>query len=238
MLIHIILSIIKWLFILIAGLIALILILMCFQSKIEISYTNDVLFLSLKYLFLKLKILPGTDKNKSPNKNASKSKKRKTEERKTAEKVSEPVEQGNDSEKHEHKDKENSSKNLSDIFQLIRSFIDPGTWAIRYLLSKILIDDIVIVFDVTGEDPCKIGMKTGEAWAAIGNMTGFLNRVFPGNVTFSELRVNPCFGETRPEGKRFGCTISTRLIIMIVLAFGFLFRWLKERHRIAKENEA
>lgn len=158
--------------------------------KIGIEYRNSKMKITIKCLFVKIKIDDSTFKNgkksKAPNTNGGK-----TENPGVIEKI-----------KNLKKGYDNMKDVLGDVLALLK---DKAEFSGIYIRVKYGTGDAAIT-----------GMVYGAIWTFVGNVYGFLCRYF--RIRFPELELEPVFGEKVFEIEAEGI-ITTRLVHIITAAF-------------------
>jgi hypothetical protein len=246
------LDIIKWLFTAVGWLLLLILFLLIFPVRADILLEDAVFHLDIRYLFLKLNILPAKE-NKDKKKEEEEEKQEEQEEKEEAggEAASTAGEEQEHGEKTETTDQEplpelgdpgkddaeeykterkvkSVSDTISKIVTIIRRIEQPAYWTVRMLLRAVHIKDFSVVVCVTGEDPASVGFRSGLQWSFIGSFMSLINRLFAKHVSYGEVTVLPCFNMVEERKEKLRCSISTQPIIVLLIALGFGLGYLIE----------
>ncbi len=233
------------------------LILLIFPVRLDLLLQDSVLTADLRYIFLKFRLSPSEKgKKEDPSESVQKDVAEDVErdeaavQEPQAENPEEPKENsgaedrtaedepktGNggtedptDEDEDEDTDKKESlGDTIRKIIRFAEPLLKPGYWLLRKLFGAIHVDNVSVVVSVTGSDPASIGFRSGLWWALLGDLMHLLALLFGKNVTYSEVTVLPCFGETKPVKEKIGCSVSACPLIIILLALGFGLGYLFE----------
>ena len=231
------LDIFRWIFTVVGWLLLLILFLMFFPVRADILLEDAVLYIDLKYLFFRIKVLPSKKKKKeaeyvSDNESAAESlpeeeqyidnKDQKEQDKEKREKTAAAYE----------REEKSVGDTITRIVSLIRKIMQPAYWLVRMLLKTVHIEDVSVIVCVTGEDPASVGFRSGLQWSFIGSFMTLLNQLFGKNVTYNDVTVLPCFNGVSEKKEKLSFSISAQPIIILMItlgaALGYVFELIKD----------
>lgn len=216
------------------------LVLLLFPVKLEVLLQDSVLTADLSYAFLKFRLSPKKGGHSPEVKEDDSGGTEKDEDLLSP--VTDSVTGVNDSdsvppsqktgdkskEKSKEKEKGSVSETVGKIMRIAGPLLRPGYWLLRMILKAVHVRDVTAVVSVTGSDPASIGFRSGIYWALIGDLMKDLGLLFGKNVTYKEVTVFPCFGDTEPIKEKIGCTVIVCPLIIILLVIGFGLGYLFE----------
>lgn len=123
---------------------------------VSVIYNEDGPLVRVIAGFIRLKVFPLKKKEKKPKKEK---KKTKTKKKATPKKKKEPGKKGG---------------SITDFLPLLKIAVD----FLDGFRRKLRVNRLELKLILAGGDPCDLGMSYGKAWAALGNITPYLDRVF------------------------------------------------------------
>lgn len=200
-----------------AGALALALIALLIPAVLEISYRHKELNITLRYLFLRFRLI----KNET------------VELKDDAPEIE--IKTENTEEKHKKK------KVKLDI-GLILELLKPGGRAVWYITRRLRIYHICIRAVARGEDCAAVGMNAGRYWAVIGLLSGAINGVWP-RAQYTELTVLPDFANQSALEEKYSCKIAALPIIIIIAGLGFVLKYSnitneREKKKMTRQAQA
>lgn len=172
------------------------LLLLCIPLRVVFSYREEETFLSLRWLFLKKRLLPEQEKAEEPQKETSgraEKKKKRKEEKKT-------------SLSFDKFDKE-------ELLSLAKDVLPRCIRPVRTLLRRTTIADFRLTGVIAAGDAAETAILFGKMNAAVYSAVAMLGRVF--TLRPEEICLYPDF---TGESSRFDCSGEVRLIPLAALA--------------------
>lgn len=172
--------------------IAVIFLLLLIPVNLYVEYDGENTSLRMRYTFIKIKILPPSEKKeKAPKKSADKKKKSKTDKEQTEKQKEEKKEEGKLSSIFK-------AKGIIGIAEIIGEIIFLAKGFLRDTLSHVIIRSLIVRVNVSTDDAYDTAMKFGYAcdavYPAIGAASAFFTfRIIP------EIEINADFdsGKTK-----------------------------------------
>ena len=161
------------------GVILFLLFLLMMHVTLVIKLDSTKAFLSIRYLFFKIKLVPGKDKK--PSKQIKQPK---------AEKTTATTDVAQNCEEST----ENDIAYVIKIMSTISDILAPVGKAIMYFLSKIKIRDLRFNFTFGTDDAAQTGIYYGQAMAISSQLYNLLDGLF--DFEYDEMAITPRFGET------------------------------------------
>ena len=223
------------------GIILFIIVLLAIPVVIRFEY-GEQLYLRARYLFITLYRLPAKPKKQK--------KTRKSKQKATAEKASpaekKPVETAAKSttteqksdEKPKKEQKQKKEKNpkiptLSEIFELIKAFVDSLSKPLKKLLRRIKILDFELSMICGGEDAAKAALNFGTMNLVVGNALGHIGSWFTLKEPHIDINVDFQSEQTKTE---CSCTVKLSALVLLIFVFNFVGRliWRVMRSKVIR----
>ena len=174
---------------------------------VSLIYNEDGLFLSILLGLVKIRLLP---KKAKKEKKPEKVKKEKPPKEKPKKEKQKP-------ESKEEKPKEKSGGKLTDFLPLVNV-------ALRLLGSfrrKLRLNRLELNLTMAGGDPCDLAVNYGKAWAAVGNLMPYLERIFVIKKRDIQVQCDFVADATRIKA-RLDITITIGRIVGVLVKYGAL----------------
>lgn len=193
----------KWWMTLLA-ILAVLLLIGAIPVGVTVRYDREGIYLAARAGFLKLRLLPKKEgKRKKPKKQKKKKEKSKPKE---------------ETEQTAKKKPSLLSGGVSDIFELLDILSD----TLGNLRRKLRLNELMLHVSYKGSDPAKAAISYGRAWALIGAITPYLDRLF----VIKKRDIQPIldYNETQfTVDARATLTITIGRILALVLRAGMRF---------------
>ena len=197
---HIIGSVLLWLLVALAVLLALCLVLPVF---VLVEYKNHQLCAKLRVLFLTFPLYPL---------------KKETEEQQAEEKSTPPQDE------KKQPEKSSQAKNKKITFDKILQILSTAGSGIKILLRGVFVTGICICYPMYREDAAETAIAYGQTQAYLGTAVGLLRNFI--RVRFKKVNIFADFDNTHSEEEYFYCKIGATPFIMVSAAI-YVFTRLK-----------
>lgn len=117
-----------------------------------------------------------------------------------------------------------SNKSLFEKISFVKKIYELLGDILKKVLKTIKIDNIELVYVVSGEDAADIGIKYGRANILVYNFYNLLRKIF--NVKNSKIYLYPDFVNYK-EQKKFNIEISFNIMNILIIFVGLLFKFGK-----------
>ncbi len=213
------------------GIIAFIVIMLAIPVVIRFEY-GEQLYLRVRYLFVTLYRLPPKLKKQKRKKAKKPSAVETTQapseppkltlEQKLEEiiKAEEKLQQERAA-KSAKKEKNPKIPTLTEIFELVKAFVDSLSKPLKKLLKRIKIIDFRLEMICGGEDAAKAALKFGAVNLAVGNALGHLGSWFTLKDPSIDINVDFQSEQTKTE---CSCTVKLSALVLLIFVFSFVGR--------------
>ena len=232
-----ILSLLGWTML---ALLALLLIALCIPVALELRLDDSGFAIAIRWFVLRYSVLPGDDKPHRPD---------------PAPPTAPPLTSGV-SDSHPNKGWKRSSEQRADRavkreharteekrpvdWGFVAELIHPALRSVGMILRGLRLRHVTIVTVVRGEDVARIGIRTGETWAAVGLITSYLNARCR-RVQYDEVRVIPDFTASCTDNEILACEIVALPVVVVgacmTVLFSALWSLLRARVRTHQQTE-
>lgn len=117
-----------------------------------------------------------------------------------------------------------NNKSLSEKMSFVKEIYELLGDIFKKVLKTIKIDNIELVYVVSGEDAADIGIKYGRANILVYNFYNLLRKIF--NVKNSKIYLYPDFVNYKKQ-KKFNIEISFNIMNILIIFVGLLFKFGK-----------
>lgn len=218
------------------GIILFIIILLAVPVVIRFEYAEQ-LRLQVRYLFLTLYRIPAkpqkqrgskrVKKQKEPEQAETPEKPERREKKKKPPTLEQKVEEALKTLEAEKVQREQykgkliknpKAPTLTEIFELVKTFVDSLGSPLKKLLKRIKIIDFELSVICGGEDAAKAALKFGTVNLATGNALGYLDSWFTLKDPHIDINVDFQSEETKTD-----CSCTVKLSALVLLSFVFSF---------------
>lgn len=169
--------------------ILLLIFLLSANITIDIDVDNEKIFIDVRYLFFKKRLIPETEKKKKDNPDKKSSEMNVIKKKKSMEEILE-------------------------ILRAICGVISPIGRAIKYFLSKVKIRKAKFLLIFGMDDAAQTGIYYGQAMAASSQIYNLFDSVF--DFKYEEISITPRFGESIVDYHLYSKIMVAPIVLLIV----------------------
>lgn len=193
--------------------------------RIDISISSEKSFAYLRIFFFKKKLFSLDDEDKKTVKvNKKKSIKKKTPKRANAASVD-----------AESKKKSEKKKDLHELIDTLRLFLDPAPKMLRFVFDGIKIQKLKFIWRISTEDASQTAILYGRACAAVSGILPIIKNIF--NPEIKRIYLYPDFCNEK-TAYLVSFRIKTRLYRPVVGLIKYLIAIIKNKIKLTNKTAA